>query len=247
MAQRSGKRFPFGVLTLWAGILCGWPAWANSSASMSEDGDPVPTTLSATQDSVSLSRLGLDGQIVEDSPVLRRWLQNPPNLLEEIRNTPVLPTRLQANFESSSHWRIGLQDLRLADRLTLSGDYRQSADEPEDRQYGSEIRYFLAPIGSNFNLAPQLGYRALEQEDRSLSGMSYGAFAVLAFAPGAADLTGSYSWILPREQQEGQATLAEVTAAYAISPSFRLSARYSLRHSTLTRESSLGFGVEWIP
>ncbi|MGQ9836779.1 MAG: hypothetical protein ACUVRV_02130 [Cyanobacteriota bacterium] len=209
----------------------------------------MPTLLSTTPDSVSLLRLdlGLDGQILEDSPVLRRWLENPPNLLDQIRNTPVLPTRLQANFESSSHWRIGLQDLRLGDRLTLSGDYRQSANEPENRQYGSEIRYFLAPVGSSFNLAPQLGYRVLELEDRSLSGMSYGAFAVLALAPGAADLTGSYSWVLPKEQQEGQATLAEVTATYAISPSLRLAARYSLRNSTLARESSLGFGVEWIP
>ncbi|MCJ2541785.1 hypothetical protein JX360_02505 [Synechococcus bigranulatus str. 'Rupite'] len=240
------------MLILWTGLLLEWPVWANASVSMSGEGDPVPTPLSATsatQDPVSLTRvdLGLDGQVVEDSPVLRRWLQNPPNLLDEIRNTPVVPTRLQANFESSSHWRIGLQDLRLADRLTLSGDYRQSSQDPDMRQYGSEIRYFLAPMGSLFNLAPQLGYRALEQENRSLSGVSYGAFAVLALAPGAADLTGSYSWVAPREPQEGQATLAEVTAAYAISPSFRLSARYSLRNSTLTRESSLGFGVEWIP
>ncbi len=227
----------------------GWPAWANSTQGGIEERDPVPTTLSAAQDSVSLSRLdlGLDGQILEDSPVLRRWLQNPPNLLEEIRNTPILPTRLQAGFESSSHWRVSLQDLRLADRLTLSGDYRQSSQDPEARQYGSEMRYFLAPMGSTFNLAPQLGYRALEQENRSLSGVSYGAFAVLALAPGAADLTGSYSWVAPQEPEEGQATLAELTAAYAISPSFRLSARYSLRNSTLTRESSLGFGVEWIP
>ncbi|MCF2970993.1 hypothetical protein L1047_07290 [Synechococcus sp. Nb3U1] len=229
------------MLLFWAGILFGWPVWATSSAAANEDGDPVPTTLSAAID------LGLDSQILEDSPVLRRWLQNPPNLLEEIRNTPVLPTRLQANFESSSHWRVSLQDLRLVDRLTLSGDYRQSADEPKDRQYGSEIRYFIAPMGSVFNLAPQLGYRVLKQENRSLSGVSYGAFAVLALAPGAADLTGSYSWVAPQEPEEGQATLAEITAAYAISPSFRLSARYSLRNSTLTRESSLGLGVEWIP
>ncbi|MEN9203809.1 MAG: hypothetical protein Q6K80_07520 [Thermostichus sp. DG_1_6_bins_120] len=241
MTQQSGQRFYFAVLLFGAGILLlGGPVWANNPF-LSTDVGGLPTTLAAALD------LGLDGQIVEDSPVLRRWLQNPPNLLDEIRNTPVLPTRFQASFESSSHWRISLQDLRLANRLTLSGDYRQSAAEPENRQYGSEIRYFLAPMGSKFNLAPQLGYRVLEQKEHSLSGISYGAFAVLALAPGAADLTGSYSWILTQQPQEEQATLTEVTAAYAISSSFRLSARYSLRHSTLTRESSLGFGVEWIP
>lgn len=224
-----------GLLLLGAELTPGWPVWANSTQAGLPD--PVPAPLSLD--------LGLEGQILENSPVLRRWLQNPPNLLEEIRNTPVLPTRLQAGFESSSHWRISLQDLRLAERLTLSGDYRQSSEYPEVRQYGSEMRYFLAPMGSPFNLAPQLGYRALEQKNRSLSGVSYGAFAVLALAPGAADLTGSYSWVAP--QEKGQATLAEITAAYAISPSFRLSARYSLRNSTLAQESSFGFGLEWIP
>ncbi|MFS8885955.1 hypothetical protein [Synechococcus sp. H70.2] len=205
-----------------------WPAWA------------------VEVDLPSLSAaLGLEGQI--DSPVLRRWLQDPPDLLEEIRNTPVLPTRLQVGFESASEWRIGLQDLRLGDRLTLSGDYRQSLENPVVRQYGSEVRYFLAPVGSRFNLAPQLGYRAWEQENRRFRGVSYGVFFVLALAPGAADLTGSYSWVTPQESEEGQATLAEITAAYAISPSFRLAARYSLRHSTLAQESSFGAGLEWIP
>ena len=239
VVRQSGKGLRLGMLLLWAGLVPERPVWANSQQAPIPD--PVPATLSAALD------LGLDDRILEDSPVLRRWLQNPPNLLEEIRNTPVLPTRLQAGFESSSHWRISLQDLRLGDRLTLSGDYRQSSEHPEVRQYGSEMRYFLAPLGSRFNLAPQLGYRALEQKNRSLSGVSYGAFAVLALAPGAADLTGSYSWVAPQEPEEGQATLAELTAAYAISPSFRLSARYSLRNSTLDREFSFGVGLEWIP
>jgi hypothetical protein len=206
-----------------------WPAWANLTSTAQED------------------TLGLEGQI--DSPVLRRWLQGPPNLLEEIRNTPALPTRLQAGFESASAWRIALQDLRLGDRLTLSGDYRQSSENPVVRQYGLEVRYFLTPMGSRFNLAPQLGYRTLEleQENRRLRGVSYGAFVVLSLALQAADLTASYTWLTPQEPREVQVTLAELTAAYAISPSFRLAARYSLRHSTLARESSFGVGLEWIP
>lgn len=136
------------MLLLGAGLMPASPAWANSTQASRREADPRPTALSAVLD------LGLDSQIVEDSPVLRRWLQGPPNLLEEIRDTPVLPTRLQAGFESASEWRISLQDLRLGDRLTLSGDYRQSSENPEIRQYGSEVRYFLAPMGSRLNLAP---------------------------------------------------------------------------------------------
>lgn len=143
------------MLLLGAGLMPAWPAWAHSTQAGRKEADPRPTALSGVLD------LGLDSQIVEDSPVLRRWLQSPPNLLEEIRNTPVLPTRLQAGFESASEWRISLQDLRLGDRLTLSGDYRQSSENPEIRQYGSEVRYFLAPMGSRLNLAPPTGLSSL--------------------------------------------------------------------------------------
>ncbi len=189
----------------------------------------------------------LETTVVEESPVLQRWLDQPPNVLEEITHTPILPARIQAVFEGDSTWELGVADLQLADRVTLSGSYRQSWDHPDDRDYGSEVRYYLAPMGSILNLAPQLGYRSFNQADRQLSGPYLGAFVVLGLAPGAADLTASYSFLDPVEPEEGQATLASITASYALSTSIRLAARYSWRNSTLRKDSDFGLILEWIP
>lgn len=191
--------------------------------------------------------LGLDEDVIESSPVLRRWLTDPPHLLEEIRNTPALPTRLQAGLDVSG-WTVGLSDLYLIDRLSLSGTYRQSFDRPQDAAFGSNLRYFVAPLGSRFNLAPQVGYGRVDQFERFLSGPQFGAYLVLALDPGAADLTLSYNWLDPgRSTQEGEATIGDITAAYALSPSTRLAARYTWRHSTISKDQDLAVILEWVP
>lgn len=206
------------------GLLSASPAWA----------DPSTTALD----------LELDANLIQSSPVLQRWLRDPPNLLDEIQNTPVLPTRIQAAVETSA-WSIGLQDLRIGQRLTLSGDYRQSLDDPEDYQLSSSLRYYLSPLGSRFNLAPQIGYAQFEQSDRSLSGLQLGAFMVIALAPKSADITLSYNWIDSANNQS--ATVAQVTSAYALNASTRLAARYRWQNSTLSQDRNFAFVLEWTP
>ncbi|NJK62046.1 MAG: hypothetical protein HC921_04575 [Synechococcaceae cyanobacterium SM2_3_1] len=190
--------------------------------------------------------LGQHQDLVHDSPVLRRWLEEPPDLLQEIRNTPVVPTRLQVSLQSTT-WSLGVEDLRLGDRFTLSGDYQQSRERSADQGYGSLLRYYIAPRGSRMNLAPQVGYRAIQEADRSLSGPQFGAFVLLALAPQAADLTLSYSWLTPKEVGVDTATLATITAAYALSPSTRIAARYQRRNSTISQDGTFGVVLEWIP
>jgi hypothetical protein len=167
--------------------------------------------------------------------------------LDEILNTPAIPTRIQASLEGTESWSVGIQDLYLLNRVTLSGDYRQSFEQPQDHQFGSSLRYFLAPVGSVFNLAPQVGYRRLEQSSRALSGLQYGAYAVFALSPRSADLTASYSLLDASQNREGWATLADITAAYALSPSTRVAARFSWQNSTISKESRFGFVLEWTP
>ncbi len=190
--------------------------------------------------------LGQYQDLVHDSPVLRRWLEKPPDLLQEIRNTPVVPTRLQVSLQSTT-WSLGVEDVGLGDRFTLSGEYQQSRERSADQDYGSLLRYYIAPRGSRMNLAPQVGYRAIQESDRSLSGPQFGAFVILALAPQAADLTLSYSWLAPREAEESTATLATITAAYALSPSTRVAARYQRRNSTISQDGTFGLVLEWIP
>ncbi len=191
--------------------------------------------------------LGLDSEVVESSPVLQRWLTDPPDLLDEIRNTPAVPTRLQAGVDVSG-WSLGISDLYLFNRLSLSSSYHQSFDRPQDATFGSNLRYFVAPVGSRLNLAPQVGYGRLDQFERSLKGPQFGAYVVLALDPGAADLTLSYNWLEPdHSTQEGRATVGEITTSYALSPSTRLAARYTWRHSTITKDQDLSLILEWVP
>jgi hypothetical protein len=205
--------------------------------------EPVPELEASSTTAIDL---GQHQDLVQDSPVLRRWLEQPPDLLQEIRNTPVVPTRLQVSLQSTT-WSLGVEDVRLGDRFTLSGDYQQSRERSADQDYGSLLRYYIAPRGSRMNLAPQVGYRAIQESDRSLSGPQFGAIVVLALAPQAADLTLSYSWLKPQEAGETTATLATLTAAYALSPSIRLAARYQQRNSTISQDGSFGVVLEWIP
>lgn len=214
------------------------------SSSLQDPEAPSPALESGTPLAI---QLGLDSEVVESSPVLQRWLSDPPDLLDEIRNTPAVPTRLQAGIDVSG-WSVGLSDLYLVERVSLSSSYRQSFDRPQDAAFGSNLRYFVAPVGSRFNLAPQVGFGRIDQFERFLSGPQYGAYLVMALDPGAADLTMSYSWLDPnRSTQEGAATVGEITAAYALSQSTRLATRYTWRHSTITKDQDLSLILEWTP
>lgn len=219
-----------------------------SAPSSSDLIDPASRSdLELPTDTPLAIELGLDEEVVESSPVLQRWLVDPPDLLDEIRNTPAVPTRLQAGVDVSG-WSLGISDLYLLERLSLSSTYQQSLDRPQDATFGSNLRYFVAPVGSRLNLAPQVGYGRLDQFERFLSGPQYGAYVVLALDPGAADLTLSYNWLDPnRSTQEGGATVGEITSSYALSPSTRLAARYTWRHSTITKDQDLSLILEWVP
>ncbi len=208
---------------------------------------PNAADLSPVEESPLAIELGLDEEVVDSSPVLQRWLNDPPDLLDEIRNTPAVPTRLQAGIDVSG-WSVGISDLYLVERISLSSHYQQSFDRPQDATFGSNLRYFVAPVGSRLNLAPQFGFGRIDQLDRFVSGPQYGAYFVLALDPGAADLTLSYNWLDPsRSTQEGEATIGDITAAYALSDSTRLAARYRWKHSTITKDQDLALILEWVP
>ncbi len=202
--------------------------------------DPTLLTLDPTPSSA------LDSALLEASPTLRRWLEQPPDLLEEIRNRPLIQPRIQASLGTDT-WSVGLEDLRLFDRLTVSGDYQQFLNTASgtEQQFGSSLRYYLAPLGSQVNVAPVVGYRHLEAAERSWGTVQWGAHAVLIPAPGAADLTLSYSWLHPPD--ESISTLVQLTTAYTLRPSFRMGARYRYESSRLDQETSFGLVVEWIP
>ena len=113
-------------------------------------------------------------EVIKDSPTLQKWLQQTPNVLEDIRHDPSFATRLRWGFSffPDSDDGIGI-NLALEDifinrtGLTISADYY--TDFNSDRSsVGADLHYFLFPLGSHINLAPMLGYRYLENNNQSL-------------------------------------------------------------------------------
>lgn len=191
----------------------------------------------------------LDQDLEQASPVLRRWLERPPDLLSDIENDQAFPTRLGVGIgvatsrRSEVEYLVSLQDVVLArTRLSLSSDFLQG--NADNQQWGANARYYLAPLGSYWNLAAQAGYRSLQIEGNSRSGAEVGAKLLFALAPRAADIALSQSWVLSTEGDSVGRTLLEF--GYTLSPALRVTAVIHWVNSTIRRDTSFGLNVELI-
>jgi hypothetical protein len=164
---------------------------------------PAATPNSAAEE------LELSPEIIENSPVLQRWLEEVPNVLEDIRNDPSFRTRLRlgySNFPSNddaSGFNVGVEDVFIGrSGLTVSGDYQASFNG--DRQnFGADLRYYVLPLGSYVNVAPLVGYRNIESNDYSTDGINVGARLMLALSrTGAADVSLTQSFVSPGSSDE---------------------------------------------
>ncbi|MEM6427380.1 MAG: hypothetical protein AAF728_19815, partial [Cyanobacteria bacterium P01_D01_bin.128] len=193
----------------------------------------------------------IDPAIIEQSPTLQRWLQGTPDLLEEIRNDPSFRTRIRvgyANFPSSGSVdgvQVGVEDVFIGRTgLTLSGDYGQSFNGDRE-SYGINARYYVLPLGGYFNVAPVLGYRAIETAGYSTSGLNLGIRlqAVLS-RTGAADLFFSQSWVSIFGQDE--VGITSLGAGYAVTQNLRLSTEIQWQNSRQQKDSRVGVFLEWM-
>ncbi|MEN9206042.1 MAG: hypothetical protein Q6K70_09575 [Thermostichales cyanobacterium DRC_bins_46] len=189
--------------------------------------------------------LELDAQLLEQSPVLQRWLTNPPDVLEEIRTLTTRPTRLQLGYVARDQWFLGFDDLYLGSQLSLSGEYdRWHLQEGRQEQVSVALRYFVLQPGSRFNLAPQAGYRSITTTGlQGMQGLELGATAVAVLAPQTADLSIDYRWLTGSQP----ATTLSITTAYALSRDFRLATRYRWQNTTLNKDFQVGIMLEWTP
>ncbi|GAB4213352.1 MAG: hypothetical protein OHK0012_09320 [Synechococcales cyanobacterium] len=185
---------------------------------------------------------GLDTQLVEQSPVLRRWLQGTPNVLEEILSTPARPTRVQVGFVTRQQWFVGIEDLYVSSRVSVSGDF-DDWQAVNLQQTSTTLRYYVSPLGSRLNLAPQVGYRWLSIPGEQIQGVEVGATAVAVLAPQAADISLDYRWLTGADP----ATTLSLSTAYALSRDFRVATRYRWQNSTLTKDFQVGLTLEWTP
>ncbi|MEA5569732.1 hypothetical protein [Calothrix sp. UHCC 0171] len=208
------------------------PAWCQTPSTAAED-------------------LDLSPEVIKNSPVLQRWQRRIPNILDEIRNDPSFPTRLRFGYSHISTngqgggVNLGVEDIFIGNsRLTVSGDYH-TAFSGNHNSYGVNFNYYLRPLGSYVNIAPVIGYRHLEVEQYSTSGVNLGAKLLLVLSRGGgADISLTQSWIAPGTSSE--AGLTSLSVGYAVTRKLRISTNIEKQNTKASQDSRLGLFLEWI-
>lgn len=217
-------------------------------ASTARGETPQPSSNS----SESLPALDLSSEIIEESPVLQRWLEEVPDVLEDIEDDPSFRTRIRlgySHFPSSDDaggFNIGVEDIFI-DRtgLTLSGEYQTSFNG--DRvAAGGDLHYYVLPLGNYINIAPVIGYRYIKSGDYSTDGVNVGLRLIFVLSRnGAADISLTQSFVSPGDSEEVGITTLSV--GYAITENIRLSTEIQKQNSSTDKDSRVGIAIEWMP
>ena len=190
--------------------------------------------------------LEIDRQVIESSPVLRRWLEDPPDLLDDIYNVPSFNTRLGIGITSRSDSlgvTAAVEDLFVGrSPLTVSGSY-QTEFSGRESEIQANLRYYVLPLGSYWNFSPIVGYRQFNQADRpQVSGLDIGLQGILVLSPHSSDLRFSHTFTSPSGNLEMSTTT--LSTSYAITNNLRLGTKIEWRRSPLIYDSRLGILLE---
>jgi len=211
-----------------------------------------PAVAQSTMDATEgeSKKLDIPPEVIEDSPVLREWLDEIPNVLEDIKHDPALATLFRIGFttfpstDDARGINIGIRDVLIKRTgLTISADY-QTAFNGERNAVGADLHYFLLPLGSYLNFAPLLGYRYVQSNDFSTNGIHGGIRMVLALSrTGGGDISVSQSFInLGGENEVG---ITSFSVGYGLTSHLRLSGDIERQNSTEDQDSRFGLNLEW--
>lgn len=195
--------------------------------------------------------IDLDPAILEDSPLLQRWLKDIPDVADSIRNDPAFRTRVRAGLvdfpatDEGNGFTVGIEDLFLGQTpLTLSSSYGQ-AWNGDATQFNAELRGYVLPLGSMFNVAPILGYRSLETDAYDTDGLQVGGRLLLVPSrTGAADVSLSQVWVAPG--QDDEVGITAFSAGYAVTPDLRVSLDLQQHNAPQARDNQVGLFLEWM-
>jgi hypothetical protein len=209
-------------------------------------------TLAIASSARSEPTIDLSPEIIEDSPVLQRWLEKVPDVLEDIHNDPSFRTRIRlgySQFPSSSDaggFNVGVEDIFIGQTgLTMSGDY-QASFNGDRKSYGADVHYYVLPLGNYVNIAPVLGYRQIKSNDYSTNGVNVGLRLLLVLSrTGAVDLSLAQSFVSLGDSDEVGITTLSV--GYALTKHLRLSADLQKQNSSRDKDSRVGLVIEWMP
>ena len=236
---------------MWGISLLGGLVLSKTALGSTPPSQPPSLLAQTTTDSGSGNPLDLSPEL-QESPLLQRWREEIPNVLQEIRQDPSFRTRLRLGYtqflvgEDRGGISVGVQDLFIGRTgLTLSGDYQTDFDG--DRSFGGgDLHYYLLPLGSYINIAPTLGYRYLDTDDYASDGVNVGVRLMLALSrTGAADLALTQSFISPGGNEEVGITTLSI--GYAVNSHLRLSTDIQQQNSRAEKDRRIGIVLEWMP
>lgn len=196
--------------------------------------------------------LDLDPEVIQNSPVLQEWLQEIPDIADEIRHQPSFRTRFRVGhvqFPSSnqaSGIHLGVEDVFLiaGTGLTASGSFNRSWNDDLE-SFNAEARYYLLPLGGYVNLAPTLGYRSLETPDYMTNGLDVGfRLMIVPSRGGGADIAVGQHWIAPGSSHE--VGITSISVGYALSSRLRLGTDIEFQNSRTGQDSRIGLLLEWL-
>ncbi|OLP18998.1 hypothetical protein BST81_07155 [Leptolyngbya sp. 'hensonii'] len=203
--------------------------------------------------------LDLQPEIIESSPVLRRWREKIPDVMEEIAHQPSFRTRLRVGYSQYPSTNqlggltLGVEDVFLGQTpLTLSADYQTNFDgrgqQPgsNDRSaWGANLKTYLLPLGNRINLAPVLGYRHLETNLYVTEGLDVGFRLLLVLSRGGgADISLTQTWVAPGSDNE--VGVLTFSVGYALTHNLRISTDIQQQNSRQRQDSRVGILLEWM-
>jgi hypothetical protein len=204
-----------------------------------------------TRQSASAQTVEVNPEIIESSPVLQRWLEEVPDVSVDIQHDPAFRTRIRigySQFPSTDHtsgYYIGVQDVFLGRTpLTVSAEY--SSNGRGDRELlGADVQYYLLPLGWYGNVAPVLGYRAVNNDTFSSDGINVGFRMILIPSrTGAADVSVTQSWVAPGTPDE--VGLTTFSAGYALTEDLRVATDIQTQNTRDRQESRVSLLLEWM-
>ncbi len=213
----------------------------------------LPIIPAANAQEVNLEQeIGLPPEVIESSPVLQRWLEDVPNVLEDIHHDPSFRTRLRlgySQFPSTNQEEgitVGVEDIFIGDTgLTVSADYHSSFEGGRS-SWGTDLHYYILPLGNYINVAPVVGYRNITTDGYATDGVNLGAKLQLSLSrTGAADIAITQSFVSPGSSEE--VGITNLSVGYAVSSQVRLSTDIERQNSLQGQDSRVGIVLEWMP
>ncbi|AFY38040.1 hypothetical protein Lepto7376_1706 [[Leptolyngbya] sp. PCC 7376] len=198
-------------------------------------------------------QLELSPEIIEHSPVIQRWSEEAPNVLEDIRHDPSFTTRWRVGYstfpsnDDRSGISVGVEDLFIKRTLPLTFSAEGHTTFDGDRSnFAARANYYLFPLGNRLNFAPTLGYHTFSGESYDRDGLEVGGKIQLNLSrSGASTISLSQQFVnLSGDEEMGITTLG---VGYAFARHLRLATEIQKHNSTAAKESRVGIFLEVLP